>query len=42
MHGVKNNHNTEKAEFRMDYEDSKFTAPKFVKEYGPEIPKEDQ
>ena len=37
MYGVTNNHNNEKAEFRMDYENGKFTAPKFVKDYGAPI-----
>ena len=32
--GETNNHNKENAEFRMDYQDGKFTSPKFVKEFG--------
>ena len=32
--GETNDHNKENAEFRMDYQDGKFTDPKFVKEYG--------
>ena len=36
-YNVTNDHNTEFAQFRMDYIDGSFTDPKFVKEYGATI-----